>query len=115
MHSHIFRRIFKLIEDNSASIYLQKSLVFFVQFLFECTHGIGLPILFAVFHFDPYHYDYMYVLGLYMYYMVSMHLAALLDLRFTKNLADQKLISGRKFANVSGFLCSSYIKFIYKL
>lgn len=126
-------RIFNLIEDNSAAVYLEKSLVYFVQFLFECIHGshmfeisaniaqpillsqyithsinsfsqlaVGLPVLFTVLHCDPYHYDYMYVLALYVYYMVSMHLMGLVDLRFTKNLADQKLINVRKFASVSG-------------
>lgn len=91
-------RIFTLIEENSATVYLQKSLVFFAQSLFELTSSFGLALVFLVMHFDPHRSDYTYVVLLYIFSMLAQHLYALLDLRFTKTVADLKVMQDRKFA-----------------
>lgn len=94
-------RIFTLIEENSATVYLQKSLVFFAQSLFDLTSCCGLALVFVVMHFDQYRSEYTYIVLMYMCSMVGQHLYTLLDLRFTKIVADLKVVHDRKFAATS--------------
>lgn len=91
-------RIFNLIEDNSAAVYLQRSLVFFAQTGLDLAQSVGLVLVFVTLHFDPHRSDYSYLVMLYFYNIVVTHLNALLDQRFTKIVADLKIVHDRKFA-----------------